>query len=231
MDKIKELLAKSGCKTELVNAIVESLEQYKVNLQGRFTANFNAKVEAAKKVCVEETEAHKRELARRLQIFCETKSAAIETQLAKSSALNESQATTKLKKLRALLEGVQLNGIDNGKTAAELEKAKRRTQQLQEERDRAIAEANRKTAIAEKALKHNRQLVTENTKFKNTNVVTENRAARRIEPTVRTSRPVAARSTLLENQGRRTTKPNRPANNQRPQLTVEDIAASISELI
>lgn len=227
MDKIKELLAKSGCKPELVGAIVESLEKYKVDLQERFTDNFNKKVEAAKKVCVEETEAHKRELSRRLGIFCEMKSAAIEQQLVKTSALSESQAMTKLKKLRALLEGVQLNGIDSGKTAAELEKTQRRAQQLQEERDRAIAEANRKTAIAEKALKHNRQLVTENARFKTEGIMVENRASRKLAPTVRPSRPVTTRATLTENQDRRPVTRQRPAMVQRPTqaLSVNDIAA------
>lgn len=229
MDKIKELLAKSGCKPELVGAIVESLEQYKVSLQERFTQNFNNKVEAAKKVCVEETEAHKRELARRLQIFCEMKSAAIEQQLAKTSALSESQAMTKLKSVRALLEGVQLNGIDSGKSAAELEKAQRRAQQLQEERDRAIAEANRKTAIAEKALKHNRQLVSENAKYKTEGLMVENRETKQLVPSVRPSRPVTTRATLLENQDRRPAARPRTALIQRPSqaLTVNDIAASM----
>jgi hypothetical protein len=234
MDKIKELLAKSGCKTELVSAIVESLERYKADLQDRFTVDFNSKIERSKKVCVEETEAHKRELARRLQIFCETKSAAIEAQLAKMSALSESQATTRLKKMRALLEGVELNGVENGQNAAAMEKAKRRSQQLQEERDRAIAEANRKTAIAEKALKQNRQLVTENAKLKNDQgSITENRAPRRLEPTVRQNRPATTRATLLESQDRRPTARTTPAiTRQGNGFSVLDIAASMDpELI
>lgn len=234
MDKIKELLAKSGCKTELVSAIVESLERYKADLQDRFTVDFNSKIERSKKVCVEETEAHKRELARRLQIFCETKSAAIEAQLAKMSALSESQATTRLKKMRALLEGVELNGVENGQNAAAMEKAKRRSQQLQEERDRAIAEANRKTAIAEKALKQNRQLVTENAKLKNDQgSITENRAPRRLEPTVRQNRPATTRATLLESQDRRPTARTTPAiTRQGIGFSVLDIAASMDpELI
>ena len=144
MEKIKDLLVKAGCKTDLVNAIAESLENYKTDLRSRFGTEYAVKVEKAKKVCVEETEAHKRELARRLQIFCETKSAAIEAQLTKMSALSESQATAKLKNVRALLEGVQLNGKQDGRSAAAVEKAQRRIQQLTEEKNKAIAEANRK---------------------------------------------------------------------------------------
>jgi hypothetical protein len=231
MDKIKELLAKSGCKPELVNAIAESLDRYKTGLQDQFAANFNSKVENAKKVCVEETEAHKRELARRLQIFCETKSAAIETQLAKMSALSESQAMTKLKNVRALLEGVQLNGVANGQSAAALEKAKRRAQQLEEERNRAVAEANRKTAIAEKALKQNRALVSENAKLQNASkTVVENRSPRRMEPTVRNSKPTTTRATLLESQERRPAPRSQQSNvTVRPtgNITVLDIAANM----
>ena len=231
MDKIKDLLVKAGCKTDLVNAIAESLENYKTDLRSRFGTEYAVKVEKAKKVCVEETEAHKRELARRLQIFCETKSAAIETQLAKMSALSESQAMTKLKNVRALLEGVQLNGVANGQSAAALEKAKRRAQQLEEERNRAVAEANRKTAIAEKALKQNRALVSENAKLQNASkTVVENRSPRRMEPTVRNSKPTTTRATLLESQERRPAPRSQQSNvTVRPtgNITVLDIAANM----
>ena len=118
-------------------------------------------------------------------------------------------------------------GTSTIKRLAELEKTQRRAQQLQEERDRAIAEANRKTAIAEKALKHNRQLVTENAKYKTEGLMVENRASQRIAPTVRPSRPVTTRATLTENQDRRPVTRQRPALIQRPTqaLSVNDIAA------
>lgn len=220
MDKIKALLEKAGCKTELVDQICESLVTYKDTLQEQFKAEQAAKIEEAKKVCIEETEAHKRELARRLQIFCETKSAAIEAQLAKQSALNETEAEARLLSVRRLVEGIDPNGEHNGDVTATLEKAKRQLQVANEEKKRAVEAANRQMEIAQKALRQNRQLATENAQLKRGTgrQVNESRQApagqgRRIDNNRRnTTQPTTTRPTLLENQDRRTpakqTQPN-----------------------
>ena len=78
MNKIKGLLEKAGCNPELVGGICEALDSYKSDLREQFEADYKHRVEQAKKVCIDETESHKRELAKRVQIFCETKAAAIE---------------------------------------------------------------------------------------------------------------------------------------------------------
>ena len=239
MDKIKALLEKAGCNPEVVDSICEALDNYKTTLRESFDSEYQNRVEQAKKVCIEETEAHKRELARRLQIFCETKSAAIEAQLAKQSALSESEAVTKLKNIQSLLEGIEPNGVPNGKATAALNKARFQIQQVNEEKQKAVTVANRQTAIAEKALKENRRLATENTNLKRelTGVVSESRqvrtSTRRIDGNrSATSKPVSTRQTLLENQDRRPAVRNdsslrtAPAKNG---FSVADIAAGIDE--
>lgn len=214
MKKILDLLAKAGCKTELVTAIGESLEQYKTTIKEQFEADYTAKVEQAKKVCIEETEAHKRELARRVQIFLETKSAAIDANLQRQSAMNESVAVTKLKNVKSLLEGISLeqNGASqNGQVPAVIEKAKQQIRQLTEERDTAVSLLNKKNAIAEKVLTRNRELVTENARLKAQGgnakpAVAEGRGAprgQRIDSTRRANPPVTSRPTIVENQDRR----------------------------
>lgn len=212
MDKIKSLLEKAGCKSELVDKIVESLSKYKDTIREQLESEYAAKVEEAKKVCIEETESHKRELARRLQIFCETKSATIEAQLANKSALNESAAETRLQSIKNLVEGIEPSGQQNGEITTALKQAKRQIKIANEEKKKALEMANRKVAIAERALKKNRALVTENTKLKERiqsgTVVSESRngkrPTRRIDESRTQSRkPVSTRSTLLENQDRR----------------------------
>jgi hypothetical protein len=223
--KIKELLVKAGCSPELVNSIVESLEQYKVNIREGYEQDFKARVEQAKKVCIEETEAHKRELAKRLQIFCETKAAGIEAQIAKQSALNESKAVSKLTQLANVLSGYA-NGTDNGQVTATINKAQRKIQQVNEEKLRALEVANRQTAIAEKALSENRRLAAEVKKLKNH--LEESKppraSAKRIEEN-RTVRPRTTRPTLVESQDRRAV-PKRPTVMNRP-VGIADIANSI----
>lgn len=234
MDKIKALLEKAGVKSELAGQICESLDNYKTSLREQFNQDYAAKVEQAKKVCIEETEAHKRELARRVQIFCETKGAAIEAQLAKQSALNESEAMSKLTRIVGLLEGVEPNGGLSGDVTATLEKLKQKVKVANEEKSHAIELANRKTAIAEKALKRNRELATalktlEERKQEVSPVatVTEGTAApkaTRIDQSRDSGRPRSTRATLTENQDRRPVPQQRPSTNG---FSIDNIAADM----
>lgn len=246
MDKIRDLMLKAGCKPELVDQIVESLNTYKSTLQEQFEADFTAKVEQAKKVCIEETEAHKRELSRRLQVFLETKSAAIDAHLQRQSALNESAAVSKLRNLKSLLEGVQVEqnaaALNGQVTPAVVENAKRKIQQLTEERNQAVAVANKKNSIAEKVLKHNRELTTENARLKSQlngarQPVAEGRGAprgaQRIDGSRQATRPTTSRPTIVENQERRPAAQNQQGQT-RPAASkggfgVVDIAGSMDE--
>lgn len=234
--KIKTLLEKSGCNPELADSICVALEEYKTTLREQYDSDYQNRVEQAKKVCIEETEAHKRELARRVQIFCETKAAAIEAQLAKQSALSESEAVTRLKNIVALLEGVEPNGEPNGQSTAALEKAKLKIRQVNEERSRAVEVANRQMAISEKALKENRRLATENTQLKRqlAGLVSESRqpSRRRLDEGRTSTQPMTTRQTLLENQDRR--QPTRKTPNMKSvptagKLSIGDIAEAIDE--
>lgn len=241
MNKIQALLQKAGVNEELAAQIVGSLESYKSTLREQFEREYAGKVEQAKKVCVEETEAHKRELARRLQIFCETKGAAIEAQLTKQSALSESEALSKLTTVRAMLEGIQLNGEPNGKATAGLEKAKKQVHVAVEHRDRAVETANRQTAIAEKSLKKNRELATENAHLKKLirsgkKSVTEGKTkkSRRIDGGRKKSRqPVSSRPTLVESQERRPPQQRKNANvtgtGNGQGYGINDIASQVDE--
>ncbi len=234
MNKIKALLEKAGCKQDLVGNICEALEEYKTTLREQYDSEYKNRVEQAKKVCIEETEAHKRELARRVQIFCETKTAAIEAQLAKQSALSESEAVTRLKNIFSILEGIEPNGEPNGQSTAALNKAKLKIQQVSEERARAVEVANRQMAISEKALKENRRLATEVAELKRKLVgsVAESKQPqdrKRIDEGRSATQPKTTRQTLLENQDRRPTRkqPNiTPATNR---FGISDIAEGMDE--
>lgn len=209
MEKIQALLKKAGVKPELAAKICESLNNYRTTLREQFETDYAAKVEQAKKVCIDETEAHKREISRRTQIFCETKAAAIEATLAKTSALNESEALTKLTNIAGLVAGLEPNGGSNGDATAVIAKLKQKAQVANEDTKKAVALANRKTAIAEKALKQNRTLTTENTQLKRRmgKPVAESRQKngkkRRIDTSRKGGQAQSTRATLTESQDRR----------------------------
>jgi len=196
-DKIRALMLKSGLSEDATTGLCEALDQHLSERYARQDAEFNAKLAKAKKVCVEEVETHKRELARRVQIFAEAKGNAIETTIAKQSAIKESAAFAKLKDIQAMLHGVELNGEQNGTLRAEVTELKRRVQGLSEERNKAVEQANRANAIAEKVLKRNRLLEAQ----RMTPVKTEAKAV--AKPIAKTGgRPTTTRPTLVENQTR-----------------------------
>lgn len=207
MDKIKELLAASGCNPELIDNIVESMVSYKETVKEAVEKEYAAKVAAAKKICLEETEAHKRELARRLQVYCETRSVAIESNIARKIAVNESEAQVKLRELKQLLEGIDVGARRQNDAA--LKNIKNRLKLAMEQKERAVELANRHVSIAEKSLKQNRSLVVENARLKSqisgsvpNKTVAENREVgktSRIDGARKSRATVTTRSPIVEN--------------------------------
>lgn len=233
MDKIKALLVKAGCKAELVDQICESMANYKNTIRERCEQEFAAKIEEAKKVCLEETESHKRDLTRRVRIFCETKSAAMDAQIAKKSAHSETAAESRLVQIKNLLEGIEPSGVHNGPAAAELQKAKKQLQIAKEEKARAakaVDVANRQTAIAEKALKYSRALAAENAKLKQqleSVAVNVPRTRRLDESRQAAQRPRTTRPTLVEHQDRRAART--PSRQPSSGFGISDIAQSMDD--
>lgn len=233
MDKIKVLLEKSGCKPELVAGICNALDKYKSSIAEQFNKELAGRVERAKKVCVEETESHKRELARRLQIFCEAKSAAIESSLSRQQGAVEAKAMAKLRQVQTVLEGVKPEAKLDGQAKASIQKAQKQIQQLNEERNQAVAKANRQTTIAEKVLKQNRALSSQIERLNK--VLAESAQPKRTAAPVATRpspKPVTTRPTLLENQDRKAAVRQAPVSRATGGFDVFDIAGNMdSDLI
>lgn len=237
--KIVALLENAGCKPELTEAIVNTLEEYKIAIREQFEADYTAKVAEAKRICVEETESHKIELSRALQVFLETKEATISTQLARQASNNESEAVTKLRNVKNLLEGVQTQNGDNAVNSTVVESVNKKLLKLQEQYNLAIDKANRQTAIAEKVLARNRALLAENVKLRSNAGTTTRKPAqlaegaqrrkqtRRIDNGRLNGTPVSTRPTLVESQSANT----RPLRQQPHAGTaIEDIAANMGDI-
>ena len=234
MDKIKTLFEKAGVKPELAQQICESLEAYRTSVKQKLEEDHKAKLDQAKKICVEETEAHKRELARRLQIFCEAKGAAIQAHLMKQAVIGESNASTKLRHIKDALTGVSAT---NGSSAVAADV--RQLKIVKEERKKALEVANRQTQLAEKALRRNRELIKQISELtdRSRSVVKENRdqqrPTRRIDTGVRKTQaqPNTTRPTLVESQ----TRTSRQAQPQRTAVSnvgnIQEIAANVDEII
>lgn len=176
-DKIKQLLMASGVTDELSAKIVESMVEYKAACVAEAKETLDEKIKLAKKVIFEEVELYKQELARKVQIFCESKVQTIDQQLKRKSAAGETEATAKLTKVYALLEGIDLDGKKpDGKLEAQIADANNRIALLSKNLASAKMQAKRAIGIAESVMAKNKVLITENRKIGGKNaLVTESR--------------------------------------------------------
>lgn len=179
IDTIKALLTKANVSNELADQICESMEQYKAKVNEQAKAEITNKVKAVKAIVLEEVESYKTDLAKRVQLFCESKSQTIEQQLMRKSAAGEAEATTRLKKVHALLEGVELDGKPNSEIMAQLASAQEKIGKMTQKIKVTEAKAQRSLAVAESVLAKNKTLINENKKLKDGQMlVSENTIAK-----------------------------------------------------
>lgn len=164
-DKFIELLKGMGGSEELTKAAKEELANFSSSVKSNFEQEYQKKIERAKQICVEEVAKEKAVLAKRVKTFLESKAASMEQAAARARAIEESESAARLKKAKAILEGVEVKetGVtsqaleDANKKIARLEKA---ITSLKEERTLAVQKANTANEIAAKALQRSRQLET-----------------------------------------------------------------------
>jgi len=213
MNKLKSYLKELGGSEELVNAISEELTRYGTDLKTQYDREFKVKLKKAKVVCESAVQKEKASLARKVSIFLESKLEAIERAAEKQRLQEETEATSKLKGLRALLEDVQLD--ENG-NSRELQTAQKQVARLakafktlKEERDTAVRKANSANDVALKVLSQNRIL--EN-KAKASNVLAEGRGKPKAKS--KGSKKVSSSRTL--NEERKPRKRRLTENRQHP---------------
>lgn len=163
MEKLIEMLKGLGASEELSKGICEELQKYRDSVNEKYEGEYKEKIERAKRVCLEEVAKEKVALAKRVKIFLESKVSAIEQAVASKRAIEESESAAKLKKAKAVLEGVEIkDGVETNQRLVEAEKTIARLQEalisMKEERNAAIAKASQASEIAAKTLQKNRAL-------------------------------------------------------------------------
>jgi hypothetical protein len=160
VDEIRKLLTKIGASEELAKGITEAIDSHIKAQRVLLTEEFETKKKELTKVCLEEVKTYKRELARKTQIFFESRADKIESQIAKQVAIKEAAAEGKLKQVKSLLEGIQLNTESNaepGELRRQVETLSQENATLKEEKTVAVQKAAKATLIAQKALESNRK--------------------------------------------------------------------------
>ena len=181
MDKLKELFQQLGGSDELVTALSEELSRYGEELKEQYDSDFENRIQKARKICLEEIQKEKAALARKVTIFLESKLEAFEKTAEKQRLQEDTEASNKLKHMRALLEDISLE--DNGQsrelqdTKKQIARLSKAFKTLKEERNMAVRKANKANEIALKTLKKNRLL---ESKTKATGVVAESKSTKSV---------------------------------------------------
>lgn len=176
MDKITDLLKKIGASDELAEGIVIAINEHIETQRTALQEELQTKLNKAKSVCLEEVETYKKDLARRVEVFCESKSAKIERAKRKQLANEESEATSKLKEAKAILEGIDINvapGNVSKDLVAERDKNAKLEQRLQAltEQNQSLSKRNKEVnQVASRVLGKNKLL---ESKLKNAGVILE----------------------------------------------------------
>lgn len=249
MQKIRDLMMKCGLSEEAAENICTAITEHVSSFRTTLEEEYNTRAEAAKRICVEETEAHKLELGRRLQIFCEANHAKIEAIIAKQSSQREGQATGTLETIKSLLEGITI--ADDTGIKAQLQQLQEQNQKLQQKLNEAIKQANTQSQLASRVLKRNRMLESKHASLESEETTAPRRhtvlgegnddepaprTTRRIDQSRQRGTPTTTRRTLAENVDRResvddrngnTVRQDRPMNSRA--LTPAQIAESIEE--
>jgi hypothetical protein len=162
MNKLAELLKQLGASPELIGQITESMEQYKTEVKQTLEEDFKQRVLQAKKVVAEALENEKRELARKVEVFLEARTATINREAQRQAAIGEADATKMLRGVKSLVEGIEISDKGSGQAAIaeseELKALRIQNKQLKEAFEKTAIKAKRANEIALKALERNRLL-------------------------------------------------------------------------
>lgn len=116
MDKIKSILIQMGISEESTNEFIAVCESWRNEEKEKLHQEYKARIDKAKKVCMEEVEAHKSSLSRGVQVFLENKIEQIGKAAEKHAAIAESEAVMTLKKVHNLLNGLNIDSAANAQT-------------------------------------------------------------------------------------------------------------------
>lgn len=235
MDKLKELFQQLGGSEDLVEALSEELSRYAKDLKEQYDRDLSNRIQKARKICLEEVQKEKAALARKVSIFLESKLEAFEKAAEKQRLQEDTEASNKLKHMRALLEDITLE--DNGQsrelrdTKKQMARLSKAFKTLKEERDVAVRKANKANEIALKTLKKNRLL---ESKVKASNVLAESKGDKKVvsEETKSQKKPLAegrnvpAKSRTTRKPVESKSKSSKPFGGEK---TIVNIAAQMDE--
>lgn len=177
MNKIKDLLKQMGASDELIESIISEFNAHDKRVKAKYDEEFKTRLTKAKQICVEEFEAEKRAMARKVEIFLEAHVSKVDREARRQAAIGESDSAKTLRQIKAAVEGVPIDGDGKEIQAVKEENKRLRVKygQALDEGKQARVEAERASNIAQKALERNKLLETKLTGTGSAKPVSESR--------------------------------------------------------
>lgn len=165
LDKIGSILKSMGITEDSVKEFTTVCESWYDSEKSKLQKEYKAKLDKAKKVCVEEVESHKASLSRGIQLFLESQMEKIGKIADKQAAIAESEAVTTLKKVHNILGGLDIDSAVNAQTlqaeSKKNAKLKAELTSLHESLEIEKAKASKMASIADKSIARQKQLENE----------------------------------------------------------------------
>jgi hypothetical protein len=235
MDKIAELLKQLGVSDEGIKQIIESLDSFQASVEKKYEDQFQTRLEKAKQVCLEEVENYKIELRRKVEIFFESRTNAVNREAQRQAAIGESGANKTLRELKSLLDGVPLEGVSGATQALADQNQKLRQKVASMQESLAASEKSRERlhGIASKSLQRIKVLESQTPRTATTaEVATESKEPQRgpTKPKLETLRqkveqPKTSRPVLVESVAKQS--PEQSVSSPGADPAISKIAASI----
>jgi len=155
MQKIREIVKQIGGSEELADQLIEAVQEHVETQRTAIAEEYKTKIQKAKQVCLEEVASEKARIARKVEVFIESKVASIERSAGKTRAVEESAAVAQLRQVQKVL-GVGGEGGNSAELEAlnrKLARIAEQTASIKEERDVAVRKANQANMIAARTLR------------------------------------------------------------------------------
>lgn len=162
LTKIESLLTQMGISEEATKEFINVCQEWHKTEKDKLQEEYKVRLEKAKKLCVEEVEAHKANLSRGVKMFLENQGDIIRKASEKKAAIAESDAVNQLKKIKSLLGGIDVDSAVNAQALqAESKKNAELVGQvaaLTESLNKERAKAAKLGELSEKSLSRQREL-------------------------------------------------------------------------
>lgn len=220
LKKIETILKQMGISEEATSEFIAVCESWHQDSKDKLQKEYEVRLAKAKKLCIEEVEAHKSNLSRGVKMFLENQGDLIRKASEKNAAIAESDAVNKLKKVSNLLKGLDVDSAANAQ-ALQAESKKNaelvsRVAALTESLNREKAKAAKLGELSEKSIARQRTL--EEQVAKHTKLLSEARDA------LAKPKQESTAKTISEQKNRKA----RPVTTKRP-ISESDVGKAIAK--